>query len=139
MARPAAVIHLSEEEEKTLRRWLRAGTTEHRYGERARIVLLASEGQSTEQMAEGLRTRPARGCPSGDSVSPAIAWLAWMTRRARASHEAMTRALRNGSWNCWTRTLRKATHSGTAGFCRRLSATSATTKSGACCASTISA
>src|ERR1039457_3512880 len=60
MARPAAVIHLSEEEEKTLRRWLRAGTTEHRYGERARIVLLASEGQSTEQIAEGLRTRPAR-------------------------------------------------------------------------------
>src|ERR1039457_1427979 len=60
MARPAAVIHLSEEEEKTLRRWLRAGTTEHRYGERARIVLLASEGQSPEQIAEGLRTRPAR-------------------------------------------------------------------------------
>ena len=43
-----------------LRQWLRAGTTEHRMAERAQIVLLASQGQSTVQIADSLRTRPAR-------------------------------------------------------------------------------
>jgi len=60
MARPAAAIKLTEEEESTLRRWLRAGSTEHRYTERARIILLANEGQTTEQIAETLQTRRAR-------------------------------------------------------------------------------
>jgi len=60
MSKKAAEITLSTEEQSTLNQWLRAGTTEHRLRERARIVLLASQGQSTSQIAQGLRTRPAR-------------------------------------------------------------------------------
>ncbi|HZP01578.1 MAG TPA: helix-turn-helix domain-containing protein [Terriglobia bacterium] len=60
MSKPAAVINLSPEEERTLRQWLRAGTTEQRMSERAHIVLLASQGQGTVQIAASLQTRPAR-------------------------------------------------------------------------------
>jgi transposase len=60
MSKQAAVVVLDPEEDKILRRWLRAGTTEQRMAERAQIVLLASQGQSTVQIADSLRTRPAR-------------------------------------------------------------------------------
>ena len=60
MSKQAAVISLSPEEEGALRQWLRAGTTEQRMAERAQIVLGASQGQSTVQIAAALRTRPAR-------------------------------------------------------------------------------
>lgn len=60
MSKQAAVVNLSPEEESTLRQWLRAGTTEQRMTERAQIVLLASQGQSTVQIAASLQTRPAR-------------------------------------------------------------------------------
>jgi len=60
MSKQAAVISLTAEEESTLNQWLRAGTTEHRLAERARIVLLASHGQNTSQIVQDLRTRPAR-------------------------------------------------------------------------------
>src|SRR5437764_14831625 len=60
MARPAASIQLSGEEESTLRGWTRAGTAGHRKVERARIILLASEGQSTDEIAKTLKTRAAR-------------------------------------------------------------------------------
>lgn len=60
MSRQAAVISLDAEEGNILRQWLRAGTTEQRMAERAQIVLLASQGQSTVQIADSLGTRPAR-------------------------------------------------------------------------------
>lgn len=60
MSKQAAVISLDAEEVKILRQWLRAGTTEQRMAERAQIVLLASQGKSTVQIADSLRTRPAR-------------------------------------------------------------------------------
>ncbi len=60
MSKRATVIGLSAEDEKTLRRWLRSGTAEQRIIERARIILLCSEGQTTKQVAEALETRPAR-------------------------------------------------------------------------------
>jgi transposase len=60
MSRQAAVITLSPEEEHALRQWVRSGTTEHRLSERAQMVLLASQGQTTLQIADVLRTRPAR-------------------------------------------------------------------------------
>lgn len=60
MAKPAAVIQLSEDEERTLRRWLRAGTSEQRMVERARIIVLAGQGQTTDQIARTMDTRPAR-------------------------------------------------------------------------------
>lgn len=60
MRQPAAIIHLSEEESKTLRDWSRRGKSEHRLVERARIVLLAGEGRSNQQIAAALQTRTAR-------------------------------------------------------------------------------
>jgi transposase len=43
-----------------LRQWLRAGTSEQRLAERAQMILWASQGQNTIQIADSLRTRPAR-------------------------------------------------------------------------------
>lgn len=61
MARSApAKIQLSEVEEATLRSWTRKTSGEQRLVERARIVLLSHEGQSVEEIAERLQTRPAR-------------------------------------------------------------------------------
>ncbi|MGH7868508.1 MAG: IS630 family transposase [Candidatus Dormibacteraceae bacterium] len=60
MSKQAAVITLEPAEERTLRQWCRAGTTEHRMAERAQMVLLASQSQSTVEIARRLRTRPAR-------------------------------------------------------------------------------
>jgi len=59
MSKQAAVIALDAEKDKILRQWLRAGTTEQHLAERAPIVLLASQGQSTVQTADSLRRRPA--------------------------------------------------------------------------------
>jgi transposase len=60
MRRPNAVIRLTEEELKVLRDWTRRGKTEHRLAERARILLLAHEGHTNEEIAERLETRTAR-------------------------------------------------------------------------------
>jgi transposase len=60
MARPAAIIRLSPEEDRILKQYLRSGTTERRLVERARVILLASQGQGTGEIAQALRTRPAR-------------------------------------------------------------------------------
>lgn len=60
MARPAAVIRLTAEEEKVLKQYLRSGTSEQRLVERARVVLLASEGHGSGEIAAILKTRPAR-------------------------------------------------------------------------------
>jgi transposase len=60
MPRPAAVIRLTPQEEKALKQYLRSGTTEQRRVERARFILLAHQGQSTEAIARALNTRPAR-------------------------------------------------------------------------------
>jgi len=60
MRQPAAVIRLTDDEAKTLEEWTRRGKKEHRLVERARIVLLANAGRTNQQIAEVLRTRPAR-------------------------------------------------------------------------------
>jgi len=60
MARPAARIQLSAEEESVLREWTRRGTAEQRMVERARIILLSHEGLTVERIAERLQTRTAR-------------------------------------------------------------------------------
>jgi transposase len=59
MARPAAVIHLTAEEERILRQYVRSGTTEQRLAERAAIILLAGEGKGTQEIARTVQTRPA--------------------------------------------------------------------------------
>jgi len=53
-------IDLTPEEEQTLRQWARTGTSEHRMVERAKVILLAHQGKSNLEIAEHLKTRPAR-------------------------------------------------------------------------------
>lgn len=60
MVRTAALIHLTREERQTLKAWIRSALQQQRLAERARVVLLAAEGRSTEQIASALGTRPAR-------------------------------------------------------------------------------
>src|ERR687893_380558 len=55
-----AAIHLNEEEVKTLTDWTRRGKSEHRLVERARIILLAHEGKTNQEIARQLHTRTAR-------------------------------------------------------------------------------
>ena len=59
MAR-ARVIELSEDETAALSGWVRAGKTERRLADRARIILAAAEGQPTREIARMMKTRPAR-------------------------------------------------------------------------------
>jgi len=60
MRRSAFAIQLTEEEKGILSEWLRRGKTERRLGERAKIVLLAHEGKTNQQIAVELDTRTAR-------------------------------------------------------------------------------
>jgi transposase len=60
MRKAATSIVLSEAEQETLRSWLRAGTSEQRMVERARIILAAAEGVGTNEIARELGTRAAR-------------------------------------------------------------------------------
>lgn len=57
---PAIRILLGEEERATLTAWSRASSGEHRLVERARIILLASEGIPAREIARRLDTRLAR-------------------------------------------------------------------------------
>jgi transposase len=60
MRRSPVRVHLSEDEQATLREWTRKGTTEQRLVDRARIILLSDEGLTVEKIAERLHTRSAR-------------------------------------------------------------------------------
>src|SRR3954452_22989621 len=60
MRREPAVIRLSEDEVKTLTEWSRRGKSEHRLVERAKIILLANQGKTNQQIAAQLHTRTAR-------------------------------------------------------------------------------
>ena len=60
MSRPAPKIQLSSEEKETLLRWMRSPKSEQRMVERARVILLASNGLSGRAIASRMRTREAR-------------------------------------------------------------------------------
>jgi transposase len=60
MSRSPAQVHLTADEEATLRAWTRKTTTEQRLVERAKIILLSHEGWTVEKIAQQLDTRPAR-------------------------------------------------------------------------------
>src|SRR5215475_3796627 len=60
MSRPAPKIQLSAEEKETLLRWMRNSKTERRMVDRARIILLASNGLSGQEIATRMETRTAR-------------------------------------------------------------------------------
>ena len=55
----ATLIHLTDEERRTLETWLRNPTTEQRLAQRARIVLEAAAGKATKEIAASLHVRPA--------------------------------------------------------------------------------
>ena len=55
-----AVVSLTSEEEQTLRLWARAGTSEQRLVERAKVILLVDQGVANVEIARRLKTRPAR-------------------------------------------------------------------------------
>ncbi|MCC7061076.1 MAG: helix-turn-helix domain containing protein [Burkholderiaceae bacterium] len=54
------MISLTTDEEQALLAKTRAGTTEHRIVERAKIVLLAHQGRTNLEIAKQLGARPAR-------------------------------------------------------------------------------
>lgn len=83
MSKHAAPIILSVEEEKSLQQWVRAGTSEQRLVDRARAMLLASQGQSNRQIAKALQTRLAR-------ISK------WRTRFAKHRLDGLSDGFRSG-------------------------------------------
>src|SRR3990172_4352411 len=54
MARKAVVIALDKEERQVLESWVRSGTTEQRYAQRARIVLESAAGEANKEIARTL-------------------------------------------------------------------------------------
>jgi transposase len=60
MSRLAPLIELTSDERRALQKLVRSPSAEHRLVERARIVLLADESRSNQQIAETLQTREAR-------------------------------------------------------------------------------
>src|SRR5215475_966295 len=60
MSRPAPEIRLSTKEKEILLRWMRSSKTEQRMVERARMILLASDGLSGKEIALKMGTREAR-------------------------------------------------------------------------------
>ena len=61
-------LTLTPEDRSTLESWVRAGKTERRLAERARMVLAAAEGQSTITIARAQRRRPTTVSKSGGWV-----------------------------------------------------------------------
>ncbi len=60
MRQPPAIIHLTDDERGALEQWTRRGKSEHRLVERAKVILLANEGRTNQQIAAALKTRTAR-------------------------------------------------------------------------------
>ena len=60
MRRSAFAVEVTDEEKQVLGQWLRRTKTERRLAERAKIVMLAQEGRTNEQIARQLDTRTAR-------------------------------------------------------------------------------
>lgn len=58
MSRQATVVDLSKDDRRTLRDWVHSGSTEQRLVTRAKIVLAASEGESTMNIASRFNVYP---------------------------------------------------------------------------------
>jgi transposase len=89
-----AVVSLTPEEEQTLRQWTRAGTSEHRLVERAKVILLLNQGVANLEIARQLKTRPAR-------VSK------WRQRFAKHRLEGLKDADRKGRPSIYDQTTEK--------------------------------
>lgn len=83
MARKATQIQLTQDERATLESWLRAGSTEQRFVQRAQIILAANEGAKTKDIAAELGLRTA-------TVSK------WRTRFAQQRIKGLQDAPRSG-------------------------------------------
>jgi transposase len=59
VSKPATKVRLTQEDEGTLQRWIRASTTEQRLALRARIVLAAAHDESTTRIARREKVRGA--------------------------------------------------------------------------------
>ena len=59
LARQAAAIELTEQERELLQSWVRSGTTQQRLVFRARMILMASEGLATTEIARQLGCNPS--------------------------------------------------------------------------------
>src|SRR5437763_16911004 len=57
--RKAALIELTDDEFATLSSWVRSGTGEARFAQRAKIVLAAASGKQTTEIARKLGERPS--------------------------------------------------------------------------------
>ena len=55
----ATAIQLSSEDRDVLESWVRAGSTEQRFVQRARYILAAAEGKATTAIAKDAGVRPA--------------------------------------------------------------------------------
>lgn len=84
MSRQAVAVTVTAEEKEVLQSWVRGTTTEQRLVQRARIILAAAEGQSTQGIARRERVRPAM-------VSK------WRGRFARKGLRALHDAARSGA------------------------------------------
>ncbi len=80
--RPTA-IELKPEQRETLDSWIRSSTTEQRLGFRARIIIMAGQGEGTNAIAREVKTRPA-------TVTK------WRTRFARLGLDGLKDAPRPG-------------------------------------------
>jgi transposase len=91
---PATRIPLTDEDRAALTAWSRSSAGEHRLVQRARIVLLASEGLSAREIARRLNTRLAR-------VSK------WRQRFARQGLAGLQDAPRSGKPKTYTEATEK--------------------------------
>jgi transposase len=91
---PATRIPLTDEDRAALTAWSRSSAGEHRLVQRARIVLLASEGLSAREIARRLNTRLAR-------VSK------WRQRFARQGLAGLQDAPRSGKPKTYTEAAEK--------------------------------
>ena len=82
--RHATEVRLSDEERGALERWVNSGTTEQRVVVRARMILAASEGRMTQQIAQRLGV-------------PASRVSKWRRRFARDGIEGLKDAPRSGA------------------------------------------
>ena len=89
------VICWTSKEEQILRQWARAGTSEHRMVERAKVILLAHQGKSHLEIAEHLKPGPL-ACRSGVNVSANEGSTVCGTQIGRAARPTMTKQPRNG-------------------------------------------
>ena len=95
--RRACVIELSAEEHTELQRTARSSRSSVREVFRARIVLLAAEGQENRAIAEQLDTRPIP-CRNGGGASPSNAWRASSTDRDADENLTSGEKSSNVSW-----------------------------------------